>query len=178
MRSSFAHGGVEEACATWSSVLDAMEDGIPSGRVRQMVVDMRHLLSPYRKRGVPAEPRSTPVRPLLWPKEVDRHRRMTSNATPVAARGQRAGPAPGQTGRRRVQPDGHTGRPPVLVIRSRGSRAIAAQMPPSRWSRRWAVAGLQSRHPFRAGRAGSGGFTLEEAAHAPRTIRATRLRRP
>lgn len=49
-----AHGGVEEACATWTSVLDAMEDGIYSGRARQRVVDMRHLLSPYRKRGIPA----------------------------------------------------------------------------------------------------------------------------
>ncbi|MFF1956152.1 hypothetical protein ACFVWX_04025 [Streptomyces sp. NPDC058220] len=49
-----AQGGVEEACATWTSVLDAMEDGIYSGRARQRVVDMRHLLSPYRKRGIPA----------------------------------------------------------------------------------------------------------------------------
>ncbi|MFI8433818.1 hypothetical protein ACIGJO_08715 [Streptomyces sp. NPDC079020] len=48
-----AHGGVEEACATWTSVLDAMEDGIYSGRARQGVVEMRHLLSPYRKRGIP-----------------------------------------------------------------------------------------------------------------------------
>lgn len=49
-----AQGGVEEACATWTSVLDAMADGIYSGRARQRVVDMRHLLSPYRKRGIPA----------------------------------------------------------------------------------------------------------------------------
>ncbi|MET7319552.1 Tat pathway signal protein [Streptomyces sp. NPDC005549] len=49
-----AQGGVEEACATWASVLDAMEGGIYSGRARQRVVDMRHLLSPYRKRGIPA----------------------------------------------------------------------------------------------------------------------------
>lgn len=49
-----AHGGVEEACATWTSVLDAMEDGIYSGRARKRVVEMRHLLSPYRKRRVPA----------------------------------------------------------------------------------------------------------------------------
>ncbi|MFI1398559.1 hypothetical protein [Streptomyces sp. NPDC020681] len=41
-----AGGGVEEACATWGSVLDAMEDGIYSGRARQAVVDMRRLLSP------------------------------------------------------------------------------------------------------------------------------------
>ncbi|MDW6058745.1 Tat pathway signal protein [Streptomyces sp. FXJ1.4098] len=49
-----AQGGVEEACATWTSVLDAMEDGIYSGRARQTVVDMRKLLSPFRKRGIPA----------------------------------------------------------------------------------------------------------------------------
>ncbi|WP_428849359.1 tetratricopeptide repeat protein [Streptomyces cucumeris] len=49
-----AQGSVEEACATWTSVLDAMEDGIHSGRARQRVVEMRSLLSPYRKRGIPA----------------------------------------------------------------------------------------------------------------------------
>ncbi|MFJ9889516.1 Tat pathway signal protein [Streptomyces sp. NPDC091287] len=49
-----AQGGVEEACTTWTSVLDEMEDGIYSGRARQRVVEMRHLLSPYRKRGIPA----------------------------------------------------------------------------------------------------------------------------
>ncbi|MCZ4118109.1 Tat pathway signal protein [Streptomyces sp. H39-S7] len=49
-----AQGGVEEACSTWNSVLDAMEDGIYSGRARQRVVDMRTLLSPYRKRGIHA----------------------------------------------------------------------------------------------------------------------------
>ncbi|WP_307662920.1 Tat pathway signal protein [Streptomyces sp. V1I1] len=49
-----AGGSVEEACATWCSVLDSMEDGIYSGRARQAVVDMRHLLSPYRRRGIPA----------------------------------------------------------------------------------------------------------------------------
>ncbi|MEU1666141.1 Tat pathway signal protein [Streptomyces sparsogenes] len=49
-----AQGGVEEACMTWTSVLDAMEDGIYSGRARQTVVDMRKLLSPFRKRGIPA----------------------------------------------------------------------------------------------------------------------------
>ncbi|MFD3909984.1 Tat pathway signal protein [Streptomyces sp. NPDC058603] len=49
-----AQGGVEEACATWASVLDAMEDGIYSGRARQTIVDMRQLLSPYRKRGIHA----------------------------------------------------------------------------------------------------------------------------
>ncbi|GGV69233.1 Tat pathway signal protein [Streptomyces longisporoflavus] len=47
-------GSVEEACATWSHVLDAMEDGIYSGRARGTVVDMRRLLSPYRARGIPA----------------------------------------------------------------------------------------------------------------------------
>ncbi|MFD7708088.1 hypothetical protein [Streptomyces sp. NPDC059786] len=49
-----AQGGVEEACATWTNALDAMEDGIHSGRARQTVVDMRQILSPYRKRGIPA----------------------------------------------------------------------------------------------------------------------------
>nr|WP_202532516.1 Tat pathway signal protein [Streptomyces sp. SID3212] len=49
-----ANGSVEEACATWGSVLDAMEEGIYSGRARQAVVDMRHLVSPYRRRGIPA----------------------------------------------------------------------------------------------------------------------------
>lgn len=48
-----ATGGVEEACTTWTRVLDAMEDGIYSGRARQAVVDMRTLLSPYRNRGLP-----------------------------------------------------------------------------------------------------------------------------
>ncbi|MET8690529.1 Tat pathway signal protein [Streptomyces sp. NPDC004732] len=49
-----AQGGVEEACSTWSNVLDSMEDGIYSGRARQTVVDMRRLMSPYRRRGIPA----------------------------------------------------------------------------------------------------------------------------
>ncbi|MGW7007296.1 Tat pathway signal protein [Streptomyces sp. NPDC054933] len=48
-----ANGSVEEACATWGGVLDAMEDGIYSGRARQAVVDMRNLVSPYRHRGIP-----------------------------------------------------------------------------------------------------------------------------
>ncbi|MER5466612.1 Tat pathway signal protein [Streptomyces sp. NPDC002668] len=47
-------GTVEEACATWSHALDAMEEGIYSGRARQRVVEMRSLLSPYRRRGIPA----------------------------------------------------------------------------------------------------------------------------
>ena len=46
-------GGVEEACGTWVMVLDAMEEGIYSGRARQAVVDMRTLLSPYRHRRIP-----------------------------------------------------------------------------------------------------------------------------
>ncbi|GGO07846.1 Tat pathway signal protein [Microbispora rosea subsp. aerata] len=49
-----AEGSVEEACATWSSVLDTMQEGIHSGRARQTVVDMRNLLSPYRRRRIPA----------------------------------------------------------------------------------------------------------------------------
>lgn len=47
-------GAVEEACETWSRALDAMEEGIYSGRARQRVLEMRHLLSPYRRRGIPA----------------------------------------------------------------------------------------------------------------------------
>jgi hypothetical protein len=47
-------GGVEEACRTWSVALDAVEDGIYSGRARQCVTDMRTLLSPYRRRGIAA----------------------------------------------------------------------------------------------------------------------------
>ncbi|MFH8616955.1 Tat pathway signal protein [Streptomyces sp. NPDC017979] len=49
-----AGGHVEEACVTWSGALDAVEDGIYSGRARQAVVDMRTHLSPYRRRGIPA----------------------------------------------------------------------------------------------------------------------------
>ncbi|MFE4540366.1 hypothetical protein ACFRKB_35750 [Streptomyces scopuliridis] len=37
-----ASRSVEEACATWGGVLDAMEEGIYSGRARQAAVDMRH----------------------------------------------------------------------------------------------------------------------------------------
>lgn len=48
-----ATGSVEEACSTWGGVLDAMAEGIYSGRARQTVADMRHLLSPYRRRGIP-----------------------------------------------------------------------------------------------------------------------------
>ncbi|MER6091275.1 Tat pathway signal protein [Streptomyces bluensis] len=49
-----AAGSIEEACATWSRTLDAMEEGVYSGRARQRVVEMRQLLSPYRRRGIPA----------------------------------------------------------------------------------------------------------------------------
>lgn len=49
-----SNGGVEEACATWSGLLDAMEEGIYSGRAKQAVFDMRKLLSPYRRRKIPA----------------------------------------------------------------------------------------------------------------------------
>jgi hypothetical protein len=48
-----AAGGVGEACGIWTMVLDAMEEGIYSGRARQAVVDMRTLLSPYRNRKIP-----------------------------------------------------------------------------------------------------------------------------
>ena len=48
-----AAGGVEEACGTWVMTLDAVEEGIYSGRARQTVVDMRTLLSPYRNRRIP-----------------------------------------------------------------------------------------------------------------------------
>ncbi len=44
-------GGIEEACATWSSALDAM-DGVRSGRTRQVAVNMRSVLSPFRRRGI------------------------------------------------------------------------------------------------------------------------------
>jgi hypothetical protein len=46
-------GSIEEACATWSSALDAM-DGIRSGRTRQVAAEMRSVLSPFRGRGVRA----------------------------------------------------------------------------------------------------------------------------
>lgn len=46
-------GSLEEACATWSRALDAME-GVRSGRARQVAVDMRSVLSPYRPRGIRA----------------------------------------------------------------------------------------------------------------------------
>lgn len=47
-------GSVEEACRTWNSALDTIEDGISSRRARQTAVDMRNLLSTFRHRRVPA----------------------------------------------------------------------------------------------------------------------------
>jgi len=46
-------GNIEEACATWSRALDAM-DGVRSGRTRLVAVDMRSILSPIRRRGIRA----------------------------------------------------------------------------------------------------------------------------
>ena len=46
-------GGIEQACATWSRALDAM-DGVRSGRTRQVAADMRTTLSAVRGRGIPA----------------------------------------------------------------------------------------------------------------------------
>ncbi|MGH3157983.1 MAG: hypothetical protein ACRDNF_15595 [Streptosporangiaceae bacterium] len=46
-------GSIEEACATWSSALDLM-DGIRSARARQTAVDMRSMLSSFRRRGIRA----------------------------------------------------------------------------------------------------------------------------
>ncbi|MFC7246967.1 Tat pathway signal protein, partial [Catellatospora aurea] len=42
-------GDIDEACATWSRALDAME-GVHSARARQTVVEMRRALSPFRRR--------------------------------------------------------------------------------------------------------------------------------
>ncbi|MFD0594313.1 Tat pathway signal protein [Catellatospora coxensis] len=42
-------GAIDEACATWSRALDAME-GVHSARARQTVVEMRRALSPFRRR--------------------------------------------------------------------------------------------------------------------------------
>ncbi len=44
-------GNLDEACASWSTALDAM-DGIRSARARQTVADMRSALSPFRRRGI------------------------------------------------------------------------------------------------------------------------------
>lgn len=46
-------GAIDEACATWSTALDAM-DGVHSARARQAAADMRIALSPFRRRGIPA----------------------------------------------------------------------------------------------------------------------------
>lgn len=43
---------IEEACATWTASLDAM-DGVRSARTRQAAADMRTALSPLRRRGIP-----------------------------------------------------------------------------------------------------------------------------
>jgi tetratricopeptide (TPR) repeat protein len=43
-------GELDEACSTWSRALDAA-DGVKSGRVRQVVIEMRSALSPHRRRG-------------------------------------------------------------------------------------------------------------------------------
>jgi hypothetical protein len=44
-------GNLDEACATWSVSLDAME-GIRSGRTRQVATDIRATLAPLRRRGL------------------------------------------------------------------------------------------------------------------------------
>jgi hypothetical protein len=46
-------GNLDEACATWSTALCAM-DGVHSARTRQVAMDMRSALSPFRRRGIPA----------------------------------------------------------------------------------------------------------------------------
>jgi hypothetical protein len=46
-------GRIEEACATWSRALIAM-DGVRSARTRQVAVEMRSILSPFRQRGIRA----------------------------------------------------------------------------------------------------------------------------
>ncbi len=44
-------GSIDEACATWSRALDAME-GVNSGRTRQVAKEMRATLSPFRRRSL------------------------------------------------------------------------------------------------------------------------------
>ena len=44
-------GNIEEACATWAHALDAMH-GVRSRRTRQVAIDMRSVLSPFRRRGL------------------------------------------------------------------------------------------------------------------------------
>lgn len=46
-------GDLDQACATWSVALDTM-DGVRSGRTRRVATDMRAMLAPLRRRGVPA----------------------------------------------------------------------------------------------------------------------------
>lgn len=46
-------GAVEEACATWSRALEAM-DGVRSGRARQVAADIRVSLSAFRRRSIPS----------------------------------------------------------------------------------------------------------------------------
>lgn len=46
-------GHIEEACATWSRALTAM-DGVRSARTRQVAIEMRSILSPFRQRGIRA----------------------------------------------------------------------------------------------------------------------------
>ncbi|MGC9667819.1 Tat pathway signal protein [Planosporangium sp. 12N6] len=46
-------GNIEDACATWSSALDAM-DGVRSGRTRQVATEMRSVLSQFQRRGIRA----------------------------------------------------------------------------------------------------------------------------
>jgi hypothetical protein len=42
-------GNIDEACATWSAALDAM-DGVRSGRTRRVAADMRTILAPLQRR--------------------------------------------------------------------------------------------------------------------------------
>ncbi|SDG41454.1 hypothetical protein SAMN05421505_10455 [Sinosporangium album] len=46
-----AQGGIEQACATWSSALDHM-DGVASARARKAVVGIRRDLVRFRTRGL------------------------------------------------------------------------------------------------------------------------------
>jgi hypothetical protein len=44
-------GSIDEACATWTRALDAME-GVNSGRTRKVAKDIRATLSPFRRRSL------------------------------------------------------------------------------------------------------------------------------
>jgi tetratricopeptide (TPR) repeat protein len=46
-------GAIDEACAAWSDALQMM-DGVRSARARQTVLDMRSVLSSFRRRGIRA----------------------------------------------------------------------------------------------------------------------------